>query len=222
MTFKSLFGPITKLSLSFVTFRVSHFPVLHLTYVTVKLGLQNTLNMSKTTRVYFGVLQMGFHGQSALETMLSGDLGEVSLTHAEVREGIPLEQITSWPDKATSSRSGCNGMLLPDQLLLNSYIPRQGQAPPMEEVSALKPEGAQEIINRWKPFNRGESLASHMEQLYPTLLRMLIVVRARGKGEEYAVLVPSYACKEDLKQVVEDDMLIRNRNFVQSAKLVSS
>ena len=27
MTFKSLFGPITKLSLSFVTFRVSHFPV---------------------------------------------------------------------------------------------------------------------------------------------------------------------------------------------------
>ena len=56
MTFKSLFGPITKLSLSFVTFRVSHFPVLHLTYVTVKLGLQNTLNMSKTTRVYFGVL----------------------------------------------------------------------------------------------------------------------------------------------------------------------
>ena len=61
MTFKSLFGPITKLSLSFVTFRVSHFPVLHLTYVTVKLGLQNTLNMSKTTRVYFWVLQGGEH-----------------------------------------------------------------------------------------------------------------------------------------------------------------
>ena len=39
------------------TFRVSHFPVSHLTYVTVKLDLQNTLNMSKTTRVYFGVLQ---------------------------------------------------------------------------------------------------------------------------------------------------------------------
>ena len=61
-----------------------------------------------------------------------------------------------------------------------------------------------------------------MEQLYPTLLRMLIVVRARGKGEEYVVPVPAYACKEDLKQVVEDDMLICNRNFVQSAKLVSS
>ena len=55
-TFKPLFGSITKLSLSFVTFRVSRFPVSHLTHETVKLGLQNTLNMSKTTRVYFGVL----------------------------------------------------------------------------------------------------------------------------------------------------------------------
>ena len=57
MTFKSLFGQFTILSLSFVTFRVSRFPVSHLTHETVKLGLQNTLNMSKTTRVYFGVLQ---------------------------------------------------------------------------------------------------------------------------------------------------------------------
>ena len=58
MTFKPLFGPITKLSLSFVTFRVSRFPVSHLTHETVKLGLQNTLNMSKTTKVYFGVLHL--------------------------------------------------------------------------------------------------------------------------------------------------------------------
>ena len=58
MTFKPHFWTITILSLIFITFRVSHFPVSHLTYKTVKLGLQNTLNMSKTTRVYFGVLQM--------------------------------------------------------------------------------------------------------------------------------------------------------------------
>ena len=58
MTFIPLFGPITKLPLSFVTFRVSRFPVSHLTHETVKLGLQNTLNMSKTTRVYFGVLHI--------------------------------------------------------------------------------------------------------------------------------------------------------------------
>ena len=90
----------------------------------------------------------------------------------------------------------------------------------MEEVSALGPEGAQEIINRWKPFNRGESPAAHMEQLYPALLRMSVAVLAEGKGEEYVVSIPTYDCKEDLKQVVEDGMLIRNRNFVQSVELV--
>ena len=42
--------------LSFVTFRVSRFHISHLTHETFKLHLQNTLNMSKTTRVYFGVL----------------------------------------------------------------------------------------------------------------------------------------------------------------------
>ena len=51
---------------------------------------------------------------------------------------------------------------------------------------------------------------------------MPVAVRAKGKGEEYAVSVPTYACKEDLKQVVEDGMLIHNRNFVQSGELVCS
>ena len=58
MSFRPLFGQITILSLSFVTFRVSRFHVSHLTHETFKLGLQNTLNMSKTTRVHFGVLQI--------------------------------------------------------------------------------------------------------------------------------------------------------------------
>ena len=70
------------------------------------------------------------------------DLGEVPRTHEEVREVIPLEQITSRLDKATSSRTGCIRPLLPDWLLLNSYIPPQGLTPPTEEVSALGLEGA--------------------------------------------------------------------------------
>ena len=60
MTFKSLFGQITILSLSLVNFRVSRFHVSHLTHETFKLCLQNTLNMSKTVRVYFLVLQFNF------------------------------------------------------------------------------------------------------------------------------------------------------------------
>ena len=49
---------------------------------------------------------------------------------------------------------------------------------------------------------------------------MPIVVQAGGMGEEYIIPVPTYTCKDDLKQVVEDGMLIRNHNFVQSAELV--
>ena len=140
--------------------------------------------------------EMGFHGQSASEIALLADLGEVSLTHVEVQEDIPSEQIAGQSDKATSTRAGHSRSLLPDRLLLNSYNPPQGQAPLMEEVSVPRPEGAQEIINRWRPFNRGESPTAHMHQLYPALLRMPVVMRVEGRGEEYVVSVPSYACKE--------------------------
>ena len=68
-------------------------------------------------------LEMGFHGQSASETTLSADLGEVSLTNAEVQEDITSEQIASRLEKATSSRSRRRKSLLPDRLFLNSYIP---------------------------------------------------------------------------------------------------
>ena len=39
--------------------------------------------------------------------------------------------------------------------------------------------------------------------------------------KSYAVSIPAKH-KEDLKQAVKDDMLIRNHNFVQSAELVYS
>ena len=55
-----------------------------------------------------------------------------------------------------------------------------------------------------------------------TLLGRGVTMWAEGKGEEYAVSVPTYAYKEDLKQVVEDGMLIRNHNFVQSVELECS
>ena len=59
-----------------------------------------------------------------------------------------------------------------------------------------------------------------MHQLYPALLLIPVAVRAEGRGKEYVVSVPAYACKDELKQVVEDGMLIHNCNFVQSAELV--
>ena len=52
------------------------------------------------------------------------------------------------------------------------------------------------------------------------MLRMAVEVQVEGKGEKYAVSILTYACKEDLKQAIEDDMLIRNHNFFQSVELV--
>ena len=113
--------------------------------------------------------EMGFHGQSASETAPTTYLGEVPRTHEELREGIPLGEMSSRPGKAMSSRFERSRSLLSDRLLLYSYIPPQGPAPPMEEASAPRPESAQEIINCWKPFNQGESPAAHLEQLYLTM-----------------------------------------------------
>ena len=93
------------------------------------------------------LLEIGFHCQSALETAISADLGEVSLTHVEVLEDTPSGQVASRQDKATSTLAGRGRPLLPDRLFLNSYIPPQGQAPPVEEVLTPGLEGSQEIIN---------------------------------------------------------------------------
>ena len=69
----------------------------------------------------------------------------------------------------------------------------------MEEVLAPGPEGAEEIIGCWKPFNQSESSTAHLEKLYPAMLRMPVDVRAEGKGAKYVISIPAYACKEDLK-----------------------
>ena len=68
----------------------------------------------------------------------------------------------------------------------------------MEEISVPRPEDAQEIINWWRPFNRGESSTDHLHELYPVMLQMPVVVRAGGQGEEYPVSVPVGTTKEDL------------------------
>ena len=91
----------------------------------------------------------------------------------------------------------------------------------MEEVTVPGPEGAQEIVDRWRPFNYGESSADHLHDLYSTMLRMRVTVRAGGQGEEYNISVPTCTIKEDLQQMIEDRMQVRNRNFDQSTKLVS-
>ena len=55
-----------------------------------------------------------------------------------------------------------------------------------------------------------------MRDLYPTLLRVLVVARA----EEYSVPFPDYLDKKSFHHAVEDKMSICNHDFNESAKLV--
>ena len=49
---------------------------------------------------------------------------------------------------------------------------------------------------------------------------MPITARVVGLSEEYSVDVPVGTVKEDIHQIVEDGMQIRNWNYVQSTELV--
>ena len=82
------------------------------------------------------------------------------------------------------------------------------------------PEDIKHIIHRWKPSNQGESAFDRLDNLYPRTLRIPVVARADGLGEEYSVAVLVDIIKEDLQQIIKDGMKVRNRNFVQSTELV--
>ena len=55
-----------------------------------------------------------------------------------------------------------------------------------------------------------------MSDLYPPILRVLMVARA----EEYSIPFPDYLDRKSFQRVVEDGMLIRNHNFNELAELV--
>ena len=126
------------------------------------------------------------------------------------------EQATSKLDKAKYTQTDRRKPLLPNRILVNLYLPPCVPASPMEEVTVPEPEGAQEIVDRWRPFNRDESSADHLYNLYLTMLRIPITVRDEGQGEEYNISVPACTIKEDLQQMIEDGMQVCNCNFDQS------
>ena len=171
--------------------------------------------------VISGSPKMGLNDQPALENITLVESREASPVPAAIQVVHPPEQAIGQPDRAKYTRTERKRPLLPDRMLLNSYFPPRGPAPPMEEVSVLGLEGAQEIIDRWKPFNRGESSVDHFHDLYPMMLRMPVTVRARGQGEEYTIPIPTRTINDDLQQIIEDGMQVRNSNFAQPTELVS-
>ena len=72
------------------------------------------------------------------------------------------------------------------------------------------------IIEKRAPFDKGEVSIKNMRDLYPAQRRVTAVARQ----EQYIIPCPSYLGAEDIQQVAEDGMYIRNHNFVQTAELV--
>ena len=99
-------------------------------------------------------------------------------------------------------------------------MPVRGPTPPKEEVSTPGQEDVKHIVCRWMPFNQAESAADRLNNLYPMLLRMSVVARDNGVGEDYSVTVPAGTNKEDLQQIIDDGIQIRNLNYIQSSELV--
>ena len=132
----------------------------------------------------------------------------------------PPVQVGSRPSRSEFTRTELKRPPLPDQILTNSYLLARGPAPPKEEVSVPRLEEVKHIVHRWEPFNRGESLADRLNILYSMMLRMSVVARANGVGEDYSVTVPVGTNKEDLQQIIDDGIQICNHNYIQSSELV--
>ena len=168
--------------------------------------------------------------QSSLEMGSIDQLGSEDFALEELRGDTPispalqvihpLDRLEIHSDNAKLARAGRKRPLPPDLILLNCYLPLCGPAPMMEKVIVPELEDIKRIIQRWKPFNWGESTIDHLNDLYPRMLRIPVTARAVGLGEEYFVVVPLSTVKEDIQQIVEDKMQIRNRNYVQSTELV--
>ena len=107
-----------------------------------------------------------------------------------------------------------------DQVITDSYLPPRGPEPPREEVSALGAEEVKDILRHWEPFHRGAFAADRLGNLYLHIYQVLVVARGLGLREDYTVTLLASTPNEDFLQIIDDGIQVRNRNFVQSIKLV--
>ena len=164
--------------------------------------------------------EMGSNDQPVSEDNAHEEPGEEAPIPPTLKVVHPSKRMESRPGAARLALTEHKRSLPPDRILLNSYLPPRGPAPVMEEAAALGPDDIKSIVHRWRPFNRGESIADHLDDLYPRILRLPVRAREARQGEEYSVVVPVGTIKEDIYQIVKDRMQIRNQNFVQTVELV--
>ena len=95
----------------------------------------------------------------------------------------------------------------------------QARASESGDIGAQDRRGKVHYASR-EPFHRGEAAADRMNNLYPPIYRMSVAARGMGLGEDYSMSVPVGTRKKDIEWIVDDGLQVRNRNFVQSTKLV--
>ena len=88
------------------------------------------------------------------------------------------------------------------------------------EVSIPGAEEVKDILRRWESFHRGASSGDRLGNLYPHIYRVSVLARGISLHEDYTMTLPTSTPKEDFPQIIDDEIQVRNRNFVQSTKLV--
>ena len=91
----------------------------------------------------------------------------------------PPDQLESRSGTDKLALSGRKRSLPPDRILLNSYMTSRGPNSMMEEVTTPGPDEIKLILHHRRPFNRGESTADGLDDLYPRMLRMSVTARSR-------------------------------------------
>ena len=132
----------------------------------------------------------------------------------------PSDRDEGRPSRSKFMRSGLPRPPLPEWIITNCYAPPRGPEPPRVEVSAPGADEVKYIMRRWDPFHRGEAVADRLNNLYPHMLRMPVAARGMGLGEDYSMSVPTGTQKEDIERIIDDEIPVRNSNYVQLTELI--
>ena len=132
----------------------------------------------------------------------------------------PSDGAEGQPSRSKFMQFGLPWPTLPERIITNRYAPPRGLKPPRVEISAPEANEVKYIMRRWEPFHLGESAADRLNNLYPHMLRMPVVARGMGLGEDYSMSVPAGTRKEDIERIIDDGIEVYNRNYVQSTELV--
>ena len=92
-----------------------------------------------------GLPEMGSSDRPDLEDVALREPREATPTPPALQVIHPPDKAERQPDMPKLARPERKRSLLPDRILLNSYLPPPGPAPPMEEVAVPWPEGIKHI-----------------------------------------------------------------------------